>query len=102
MKYIAISELSKYIGETVTLHGWVHALRDQKHVQFLILRNRTGSVQIVHEKTGALAERVSALTRESAVSISGCVVENSGVRLVHGLSGTIAPVLQTDGDGVWF
>ena len=36
MKYIAISELSKYIGETVTLHGWVHALRDQKHVQFLI------------------------------------------------------------------
>ena len=81
MKYIAISELSKYIGQTVTLHGWVHTLRDQKYVQFLILRNRTGSVQVVHEKTGALAERVSALTRESAVTISGRVVENTGVRL---------------------
>ncbi len=81
MKYIAISELSKYIGQTVTLQGWVHALRDQKHVQFLILRNRTGSVQVVHEKTGALAERVSALTRESAISISGRVVENPSVRL---------------------
>lgn len=81
MKYIAISELSKYIGQTVILHAWVHTLRDQKHVQFLILRNRTGSVQVVHEKTGALAERVSALTRESAVTISGRVVENPGVRL---------------------
>jgi len=83
MKYIAISELSKYIGQTVTLQGWVHTLRDQKHVQFLILRNRTGSVQVVHEKMShrALADRVSALTRESAISISGRVVENTGVRL---------------------
>ena len=81
MKYIAISELSKYIGQTVALQGWVHTLRDQKHVQFLILRNRTGSVQVVHEKTGALAEKVSALTRESAISISGRVVENPSVRL---------------------
>ena len=59
----------------------MHALRDQKYVQFLILRNRTGSVQVVHKKTGALAERVSALTRESVVAISGRVVENPGVRL---------------------
>ena len=81
MKYIAISELSKYIGQTVALQGWVHTLRDQKHVQFLILRNRTGSVQVVHEKTGALAEKVSALTRESAIAISGRVVENPNVRL---------------------
>ena len=81
MKYIAISELSKHIGQNVTLQGWVHTLRDQKHVQFLILRNRTGSVQVVHEKTGALAGQVSALTRESAIAISGRVVENPGVRL---------------------
>ena len=81
MKYIAISELSKHIGQNVTLQGWVHTLRDQKHVQFLILRNRTGSVQVVHGKTGALAGQVSALTRESAIAISGRVVENLSVRL---------------------
>ncbi len=81
MKLISISELSKRIGQTVTLQGWVQTLRDQKHVQFLILRNRTGSVQVVHEKTShsALAARVSALTRESAISITGRIVKNPGV-----------------------
>ena len=78
-----ISQLQKHIGETVILHGWVHTLRDQKHVQFLILRNRTGNVQIFHEKASnsALAERISSLTRESAISITGQVAENPGVRL---------------------
>ncbi|MDP6041857.1 MAG: OB-fold nucleic acid binding domain-containing protein, partial [Candidatus Latescibacteria bacterium] len=63
METIHISQLQEHIGQPVTLHGWVHTLRDQKHVQFLILRNRTGSVQIFHEKAAnsELAEKISSL-----------------------------------------
>ncbi len=80
---VFITELHKHIGQTVTLNGWVHTLRDQKHMQFLILRNRNGLVQCVHEKQPypELSERVSTLTRESAVSITGTVIQNPNVRL---------------------
>ncbi len=42
MERTSISELKNNIGETVKIQGWLQTLRDQKNMQFLILRDRTG------------------------------------------------------------
>jgi nondiscriminating aspartyl-tRNA synthetase len=72
------------IGEPITLRGFVHAVRNQKAVQFIILRDHTGLIQIVAERTEAnsrLNELIAGLTRESAIEAMGTVVNNPGVKL---------------------
>lgn len=83
IKILDIKDLSNYIGEVVTIHGWVETIRDQKKRQFLILRDRTGLAQVINEKENreALTEIVSSLTPESTVEITGKVVVNEIVKL---------------------
>jgi len=79
-----IGELQNKIGEEVQLRGWVNAVRDQKRVQFVILRDATGMAQVVLGKDdppSALNEQVSALTPESAVTLTGMVVADERVKL---------------------
>ena len=83
MKRTLIKDLNQHINEQVTIKGWLHTLRDQKNMQFLILRDRTGLVQIAHYKKGnlELAEIISSLGTESALTVIGRVVENEIVKL---------------------
>ncbi len=79
-----IAELPGKQGEQVTVRGWVNALRDQKRVQFLILRDETGLAQAVlpkDEEPSALNEAISALTAESAVTVTGTVAMDERVKL---------------------
>jgi nondiscriminating aspartyl-tRNA synthetase len=79
-----IAELPSNVGETVRLRGWVNAVRDQKRMQFVILRDETGLAQVVLEKSdppGELNERISELTDESAVTLTGEVLADERVRL---------------------
>ncbi|MDP3763410.1 MAG: aspartate--tRNA(Asn) ligase [bacterium] len=79
--------LIKYLGskndEIVRICGWVGRLRDQKRMQFLIIRDHTGSAQVIHEKSAntELATIIGSLTPESAVEITGKVVTNPVVKL---------------------
>ena len=64
-----IAELGGKVGERVTIRGWAQAVRDQKRMQFLVVRDESGLAQVVlgkEEPPGELNERVSALTAESA------------------------------------
>jgi len=68
----------------VTLRGWAHAIRDQKRVQFVVMRDETGLVQLVHPRDGEqdeLSERISSLTPESAITVTGLVVADERVKL---------------------
>jgi nondiscriminating aspartyl-tRNA synthetase len=79
-----ISELPEKIGQQATIRGWVQAIRDQKSVQFVIVRDETGQAQVVapkQEPPSELNEQVSALTAESAVTITGSVVADERVKL---------------------
>ena len=79
-----ISELSAKVGKRVTVRGWVNALRDQKRVQFVILRDESGMAQAVlgkDEQPSALNDAISALTDESAVTLTGTVVADERVKL---------------------
>jgi aspartyl-tRNA synthetase len=64
-------------GRTVTLAGWVDALRDHGEVLFIHLRDRSGIVQVVFspESTpGAVCERAGQLRSEYCVLIKGTVI----------------------------
>ena len=66
------------------MRGWVNAVRDQKRVQFVILRDETGIAQAVlakDEPPSELNEAISALTAESAVTVTGTVVADERVKL---------------------
>jgi len=65
-------------GETATVAGWVHEVRDLGGIAFLILRDKTGKLQIKFEKDEMdedLVETGLGVHRESVVTVTGAVEE---------------------------
>jgi len=85
-------------GETATVAGWVHEIRDLGGIAFLILRDRTGRIQIKFEKDEmdeALVETALGVHRESVISVTGTVEAEAraptGVEIVPDSIDVIAP-----------
>ncbi len=88
-----VSELRRYVGETVTLQGWLFNIRSSGKLLFLLLRDGTGICQCVFEKTDATAaafEAAKHLGQESSIEISGAV--RSDERAEGGYELTVADV----------
>ena len=70
------------VGEC-EVEGWVDKIRDQKSMQFIILRDRSGKIQVTveKEKSPEVAEVFSSILTDSYVRVKGEVVENSFVKL---------------------
>lgn len=86
MERTLIQDARNSIGELVTLKGFVQAVRNQKSVQFIILRDHTGIIQITAERSEAnkhVNELISTLTHESAIEVSGIVASNPAIRLAQ-------------------
>ena len=85
LKRICIEDLKNYYGQEVELQAFVDNIRNIKWVQFVILRDETGKVQMTIEKSleenKDLVEIVNNLTTESTLKIKGKVVENPNVKL---------------------
>ena len=65
-------------GDTVTVAGWVHEVRDLGGIAFLILRDKTGKIQVKFEKDEMdedLVETGLGVHRESVISVQGDVEE---------------------------
>jgi aspartyl-tRNA synthetase len=76
-------------GETVTVAGWVHEIRDLGGIAFLILRDTTGKIQVKFEKDEMdddLVETGLGVHRESVLAVTGEVAEEprapTGVEIV--------------------
>lgn len=81
---VQIGDIQSHVGERVQVCGFVQTVRDQRRRQFVILGDRSGRVQIFHEKLegdDTLGSMITSLTPESAVSVTGQVVKNEAVRL---------------------
>jgi asparaginyl-tRNA synthetase len=68
------------IGKTVRLRGWVLRSRSSGGIAFLVLRDRTGSVQVTAKRDAIGAEafdRVEHLPVESALSLEGTVAADA-------------------------
>ena len=74
MKKIYFKNLNEYFGQEITIEGFVDNIRDLQYIQFLVVRDTTGKVQITIEKNennSKLNAIVSNLTIESTVKIIG-------------------------------
>jgi nondiscriminating aspartyl-tRNA synthetase len=78
-----LRDLRSHVDEQVTVAGWVAVARKQKTVQFLVLRDGTEAVQLVHERSASdeIAETIDALTVESVVLVRGTVHADERVKL---------------------
>ena len=67
----------------VEIQGWIENLRDKKSMQFIVIRDLSGKVQVtvVKEENPEIAEIFSHATLESTVKISGTAVANEYVKL---------------------
>lgn len=75
-----ISELQ--LG-TVEVSGWIEKIRDQKSMQFIVIKDRSGKIQLTveKEKTPEIAQIFSSLTPDSYITVGGELVENQWVKL---------------------
>lgn len=84
MKKIYFKNLNEYLEKEITIEGFVDSIRDLQYVQFLIIRDNTGKVQVTIEKNennNELNKIVSNLTCESTVKIIGMLLANEKVKL---------------------
>lgn len=76
MKRLLIKQLNEMIGQNAKISGFVHAIRDQGNIKFLIIRDISGTCQVViTNDSGDVFGKVSTLTLESVVEIVGSVVK---------------------------
>ena len=64
-----VSEIPARAGQEVALSGWVHRIRDLGKVSFVLLRDRSGIVQVVFDAKPDV-------TLESVVRVKGTVAAN--------------------------
>lgn len=84
MKKIYFKDLTKYLETNITIEGFVDSIRNLQYVQFIVIRDTTGKVQVTIEKNeqnSKLNEIVSNLTIESTVKITGTLLKNEKVKL---------------------
>src|ERR1051325_10550612 len=92
-----INQLSKHIGEEVTLKGWLYNLRSSGKLMFPQLRDGTGVVQCVAVKNAVAPEvweMLKPLGQESALIIQGRVREDARAPSGVEVDVTGAEVLQ--------
>jgi len=77
MERTHINKLNEKIGEEVLVQGFVETIRNQGKIKFLVIRDVTGTVQVVVLKDSPAFTEVDNLTLESVVSILGTLKEES-------------------------
>jgi len=73
---VYIDDLKNHEGQTVIVRGWLMHHRDKKKLQFLVLRDGTGTVQAVafqDDLSPETWERFKELTQESSIMVTGTV-----------------------------
>lgn len=98
-------------GQVVRLQGWVETVRSMKKMLFVVLRDKTGTVQITHVRKGEgdqIEASLESLTTGSAIEIVGNVVANEKVKLgqveivpseikIHSLADAKMPITEDSG-----
>ena len=70
-KKVKISALQEHRDKRVRVFGWVHRLRQQKDMTFVVLRDGTGFLQCILQGTVAQTYDALTLTLESSVELRG-------------------------------
>ncbi|MBX3091623.1 MAG: aspartate--tRNA(Asn) ligase [Cryobacterium sp.] len=94
-----IKNLAASSDGPVTVSGWVDTVRDQKKVQFVVLRDESGALQLVHprlplpeeaagrlegsppESSDPVADTISALSSGTFITVRGALKHDERVKL---------------------
>ncbi len=67
---ILANDVGKHLNSRICLEGWVHRIRDFGKIQFVLLRDRSGVVQLVYNDSS------QTFAQESVIRVWGTVVSN--------------------------
>jgi asparaginyl-tRNA synthetase len=74
MQHYYIVDIGKYVGQEITIKGWLYNKRSSGKIHFLIIRDGTGIIQAVMSK-GEVSDEVlnlyDQLTQESSLEVKG-------------------------------
>src|SRR5512136_21000 len=76
---IRVDQIADYVGQEVTVRGWVYSRTDKGKLVFLLVRDGSGFVQCVAFKGDldeTLFDQLVRLPQESSVIITGLVRED--------------------------
>lgn len=79
-----IKNLAALDDGPVTVSGWVDTVRDQKKVQFVVLRDESGALQLVNprgEEPTAVSDTISGLAQGSFLTVTGQLKHDERVKL---------------------
>jgi len=94
---VSIKDLKAHVGASVTLRGWVYNKRSSGKIKFLLLRDGSGTVQLVYVKGVApdpAIDDFDKLTQESSVIVTGKVREDKRAQGGVELDGESLEILQ--------
>ena len=97
MQLAEIGSIGTYLGQEVLLKGWVYNIRSSGKIIFILVRDGTGLIQCVVEKSSAgeeLFERAATLTQESSIEIRGSVREDKRAPGGYEMNATGLAVIQ--------
>ena len=89
-KRTLIKNLAAAADGPVSVSGWVDTVRDQKKVQFVVLRDESGAVQLVNPRASdedgnavadAVSDAISALTQGTFLTATGELKHDERVKL---------------------
>ena len=76
MHKISIKDLSVYVGQEITLKGWLYNKRSSGKIKFLVLRDGTGYLQCIYFKgnvTPEIFDLADSIGQESSIEVTGKV-----------------------------
>ncbi len=83
-----IKDAKMHVGNSIRIAGWVHDFRNLGKLKFVLVRDRSGIIQVIMKK-GYVADKLLAaveLNREDVVAFEGTVIESkiapNGIELV--------------------
>lgn len=91
---VLAADLPSHVGEVVRVEGWIHAIRKFGAVNFLVIRDRSGTAQAILEP--GQVGRLEGLQVETVVAVEGTVEEEeratNGVEIRDASVTVITPV----------
>ncbi len=79
MSVIRVEDIARYVGQIVTIQGWVYNRTDKGKLVFLLVRDGSGFIQCVAFKDDlqeAIFDQLIRLPQESSVIVTGQVRED--------------------------
>lgn len=96
-----IQDVSKHVGEQVTIKGWLFNKRSSGKIHFLIVRDGTGFIQAVASKADVGDEAfdlLKGITQESSLQLQGVVTQDDRAPLGYELQVTSVQIVQVAGE----